>query len=155
MIKTSFESFLDQMTNWISTLQFSWKDFSSENSRFWERRIHYQRQREHCTVSAIKDLDKQHKTLVNKKSSNAVEKIKHLNQMNEHAQKLSIILNTLWLRRDCEHFKFFDQSLTDVISNLHHLMKCQLSYQYVNVINDALVNISKEVKQLHAVTIAN
>jgi hypothetical protein len=143
------------MTNWINTFQFSWRCFSSENSRFWERRSHYQRQREHCTIIAIKDFDKRHKILINKKSKNAVQKIEHLTQINEHAQKLSIILNILWLRKDCEHFRFFDQSLTNVIFNLHHLMKCQFSQRYINVINDALVNISKKIKQLHAIIVVN
>jgi hypothetical protein len=85
MIETSFENSFDQMTDWINTLQFSWKCSSSENLRFWKRRNHYQRQREHCTIIAIKDLDKRHKTLINKKSKNAIQKIEHLIQMNEHA----------------------------------------------------------------------
>jgi hypothetical protein len=75
--------------------------------------------------------------------------------MNEHAQKLSIVLNILWLRRDCEHFRFFDQSLTNVIFNFHHSMKCQFSQQYINVISNALVNISKKIKQFHAIIVVN
>ncbi len=155
MIETSFESSFNQITNWINTLQLSWECISSENSRFWERRNHYQRQREHCTVFAIKDLDKRYKTLINKKSKNAVQKIEHLTQINEHAQKLSIVLNTLWLRKDCEHFRFFNQSLTNVIFNFHHLMKCQFLQQYVSMINDALGNISKKIKQLHPIIVVN
>jgi hypothetical protein len=34
-------------------------------------------------------------------------------------------------------------------------MKCQLLQQYINVINDVLVNISKKIKQLHAITVVN
>jgi hypothetical protein len=134
------------MINWINKFQFNRKCFSLKYIKFWKCQNHYQRQREHCTIFAIKDFDKRHKTLINKKSKNAVQKIKHLTQINEHAQKLLIVLNTLWLRRNCEHFRFFDQSLMNVIFNLHHSMKCQFFQQYINVINDAFVNISKKIK---------
>jgi hypothetical protein len=75
--------------------------------------------------------------------------------MNEDAHNLFIVLNTLWLRRDCEQFRFFDQTLIDVLSNLHHLIKCQLSQKYMHEINHALIEIFEEMKQVHAAAIVN
>jgi hypothetical protein len=72
IIETSFESSSNQMTDWIDTLQLSWEHFSLKDSKFWERRSSYQRQREHCTFIAIRDLEKRHKSLISKNSDNAV-----------------------------------------------------------------------------------
>ncbi len=57
------------------------------------------------------------------------------------------MLNTLWLKNIIKHFRFFDQSLTDVLFNIHQEIYCRSFDKFVDVVNDQTKIIIKELQR--------
>ncbi len=139
LTKTSFENFLDQMTSWVQVLQLSWDRNLISSTNSWSRLEQYRLQLNDCTFDKIKTLSDIHKRFV---KFNVENKTKLFN----YIEKLSIVLNTLWLRRTIDQSRFFDQSLTDVLLNIHQSILCSLSNHLRKVVNSQVKTITRQLK---------
>jgi hypothetical protein len=63
-----------------------------------------------------------------------------------YIEKLSIVLNILWLRRIIDQFRFFDQFLIDVLFNIHQSILCSLSNHLRKVVNSQVKIITRRLK---------
>jgi SNF2 family DNA or RNA helicase len=137
---TPFESSPDQMAYWVQTLQLGWDKHLITPANSWPRLDLYRRQLRECTFEKIKDLGKTHKRLIRFQSMDNTE-------LNVYIEKLSTVLNTLWLRRTSDQSRFFDQPLTDVLPNIHQEIICRLPAKYVDIVNSDTGTITVALQQ--------
>jgi hypothetical protein len=128
-----FESSFDQMTYWVQTLQLDWDKHLIIFVNSWSRFDLYKRQFRECIFEKIKNLEKTHKRLIRFQNMNNIE-------LNVYIEKLSTILNTLWLKKISDQSRFFDQSLTNVLFNIHQKIICRLFAKYVDIVNSDTKN---------------
>jgi hypothetical protein len=129
LIEISFENSSKQMILWIQILQFDWIQNLISSTNSWSRLKQYRLQLKHCTFDKIKIFNNIHKRFL---KSNVENKSK----LSNYIDKLSIVLNILWLRRIIDRFKFFDQSLIDVLLNIYQSIICFLSKRLQIVVNN-------------------
>jgi hypothetical protein len=129
LTKTSFESSSNQMSHWINTLQLNWNKHLTSTSLLWSRQKQYRRQLKKCIFDKIKQLNVIHKRFVKFNINKKIE-------LSDYIDRLFTMLNILWLRRTTKHFRFFDQSLIDVLFNIHQEIYCTLFEKFINVVND-------------------
>jgi hypothetical protein len=139
LIETSFESSSEQMIFWIQILQFDWTQNLISSTNSWSRLKQYRLQLKHCTFDKIKIFSSIHKRFLKSNVENE-------SKLSNYIDKLSIVLNILWLRRIIDRFKFFDQSLIDVLFNIHQSIICSLSERLQIVVNNQIDIITKRLK---------
>jgi hypothetical protein len=139
LTKFFFESSFDQMISWIQILQLSWSRNLISSTNSWSRLEQYRLQLNDCIFDKIKTLSDIHKRFV---KFNVENKTKLFN----YIEKLSIVLNILWLRRIIDQFKFFNQFLIDVLLNIHQSILCFLSNHLRKIINNQMKTIIKRLK---------
>jgi hypothetical protein len=134
LIETFFESFSEQMIFWIQILQFDWTQNLISSTNSWSRLKQYRLQLKHCTFDKIKIFNSIYKRFLKSNVENE-------SKLSNYIDKLSIVLNILWLRRIIDRFKFFDQSLTDVLFNIHQSIICSFSKRLqIDIITKRLKN---------------
>jgi hypothetical protein len=139
LIETSFENSSEQMIFWIQILQLDWIQNLISSTNSWSRLKQYRLQLKHCTFDKITIFNNIHKRFL---KSNVENKSK----LSNYIDKLSIVLNILWLRRIIDRFKFFDQLLIDVLFNIHQSIICSLSERLQIVVNSQIDIIRKRLK---------
>ena len=137
---TPFETSPEQMANWIATLEDGWASSLLIPQKPWPRRDRYRQQPRECTFAKIKELGAMHKRLVKGTDDSGL-------LMPEHVRKLSIVLNTIWLRRSATRSKFFDQPLTNVLPNIHHDVECILPPEFLEVVNSEVLTITSVLQK--------
>jgi hypothetical protein len=139
LIEISFESSSEQMILWIQILQLNWTQDLISSTNSWSRLKQYRLQLKHYTFDKIKIFNNIYKRFL---KSNVENKSK----LSNYIDKLSIVLNILWLRRIIDRFKFFDQSLIDVLFNIHQSIICFFSERLQIVVNSQIDIITKRLK---------
>ncbi len=139
LIEISFESSSDQMISWMQVLQLEWTHDLISSTNSWSRLKRYRLQLKNCTFEKIKTFSSIHKRFV---KSNVDNKSK----LSNYIEKLSIVLNTLWLRRIIDQSKFFDQFLIDVLFNIHQSIISSLSEHLQKVVNSQVETITSWTK---------
>ncbi len=127
------------MILWIQILQFDWTQDLISSMNSWSRLKQYRLQLKNCTFEKIKIFNSIHKRLLKSNVENE-------SKLSNYIDKLSIVLNILWLRRIINQFKFFDQSLIDVLLNIHQSIRCFFSKRLQIVVNNQIDIITKRLK---------
>jgi hypothetical protein len=121
-------------------LQLNWSKHLTFTFFSWSRQEQYRRQFKKCIFDKIKQLNEIHKRFVKYNSDKKIE-------LSKYIDKLFTVLNILWLRRTIKHFRFFDQSLTDVLFNIHQEIYCTLFDKFIDVVNDQTKIIIKKLQR--------
>ena len=81
------------------------------------------------------------------KIHSALVKCKETNKgiMNKHIADLTVVLKTLWLRKNAEMSRFFSHTLVKILSNYHQIIKDTLFKEFYNIVNNPIKMICSKI----------
>ena len=134
---TPFERSPAQMASWVSSLFDEWWN-KPEPSYAWPEKATHRQDLKLCTPKALKDLGKAHERIVDgtEKNSRAISR---------HISNLTTVLRTLWIKRDADRSRFFDQPLTPLVPNTHCDVDCRLPDKFKDLVNSPVTAITDQL----------
>ena len=147
---TPFETSPAHMAGWISVTQD--KRWTKPPAVTDYPRMRTQQQNlHHCTSEALSELGRMHESLVkvlNKQRNGQEVKEDETRQLQEHQRSMSIVVQTLWLRRTKDS-TFMGHTLVFVPANYHYDCLLQYPERYHNTLRDLFTKVTRQLQTSH------
>ena len=138
---TPFEASPDQLAGWIDTLQNdTWSVKKPPRADPpWPRQDEHRRQLHKCTADALRRIGHRHRQLV--KGEGDIRS----DEAQAHARELSVILKTLYLRRDATESLWWGLPLTALPANYHQEIRIELRRDLARSVAAEMDSVNKAV----------